>query len=40
MRSEIYTDRRLASVDLAGDHRRETRSDYEQHNPFIEGDDP
>jgi hypothetical protein len=40
MRSEIYVDRRLASVELAGDHRRETRADYESKNPSIEGDDP
>jgi hypothetical protein len=40
MRSEIYTDRRLASVDLAGDHKRATRAEYEQKNSFIEGDDP
>jgi hypothetical protein len=40
MRSEIYTDRALASVRLTGDHRRSTRAEYEQQNPFIEGDDP
>lgn len=40
MRSEIYTDRRLAAVELAGDHRRATRAEYEGKNPFIEGDDP
>lgn len=40
LRSEIYVDRRLASVDLAGDHRRATRAEYEQDHPFLEGDDP
>lgn len=40
MRSEIYTDRALASIRLSGDHRRATRAEYEQKNPFIEGDDP
>jgi hypothetical protein len=40
MRSEIYTDRALASIRLDGDHRRATRAEYEQTNPFIEGDDP
>ena len=40
LRSEIYTDRAMASVHLAGDHPRKTRAEYEQQNPFIEGDDP
>jgi hypothetical protein len=40
LRSEIYTDRALASVHLAGDHRRATRAEYEAKNPFLEGDDP
>ena len=40
LRSEIYTDRAMASVRLSGDHRRETRAEYEQRSPFIEGDDP
>ncbi len=40
MRSEIYTDRALASVKLAGDHRRATRAEYEAENEFIEGDMP
>ena len=40
MRSEIYTDRAMASVQLSGDHRRSTRAEYEQQNPHIEGDDP
>ncbi len=40
MRSEIYTDRALASVTLAGDHRRATRAEYEAKNDHIEGDAP
>jgi hypothetical protein len=28
----------MASVPLAGDHRRKTRAEYEADNPFIEGD--
>ncbi|EYD76367.1 Gfa-like protein [Rubellimicrobium mesophilum DSM 19309] len=40
LRSEIYVDRAMESARLAGDHPRKTRADYEQHNPFIEGDDP
>ncbi len=40
LRSEIYTDRALASVRLEGDHRRATRAEYEDKNPFLEGDDP
>jgi hypothetical protein len=40
MRSEIYTDRALASVQLAGDHRRATRAEYEAKNAHIEGDLP
>ncbi len=38
LRSEIYTDRAMASVRLAGDHERATRAEYEAHNPSIEGD--
>jgi hypothetical protein len=38
LRSEIYTDRAMASIQLAGDHRRKTRAEYEATNPFIEGD--
>lgn len=40
MRSEIYTDRALAAVQLAGDHRRATRDEYEAKNPHIKGDLP
>jgi hypothetical protein len=38
LRSEIYTDRAMASVQLSGDHRRKTRAEYEASNPFIAGD--
>ena len=40
LRSEIYTDRAMASVQLAGEHKRKTRAEYEATNPFIEGDLP
>ena len=40
LRSEIYVDRAMASIRLAGDHRRKTRADYEAENPFVEGDVP
>ncbi|NAZ37718.1 GFA family protein [Rubellimicrobium sp. CFH 75288] len=40
LRSEIYADRRLACLDLAGDHRRASRAEYEAKNLHIEGDDP
>jgi hypothetical protein len=40
LRSEIYTDRALASVRLEGAHPRATRAEYESKNPFLEGDDP
>lgn len=36
--SEIYVDRAMASVHLAGDHRRKSRAEYEAENPFVEGD--
>ena len=38
LRSEIYTDRAMTSVQLEGDHRRETRAEYEAKKPHIEGD--
>jgi len=38
LRSEIYVDRAMACVRLAGDHRRKSRADYEAENPFVEGD--
>ncbi|MCK7493854.1 MAG: GFA family protein [Comamonadaceae bacterium] len=39
LRSEVYADRAMASVPLAGDHRRKTRAEYEADNPFVP-DDP
>jgi hypothetical protein len=36
--SEIYTDCAPAYAPLAGDHRRATRTEYEDKNPHIEGD--
>lgn len=38
--SEIYTDRALPGLALAGDHRRATRAEYEVKNLHIEGDAP
>ncbi|WP_172961029.1 GFA family protein [Oceaniglobus roseus] len=35
--SEVYADRRLASVQLAGDHRRATAAEYEASHPFVDG---
>ena len=40
LRSEIYTDRAMTSARLQGDHRRETRAEYEARANAIEGDDP
>lgn len=38
MRSEIYVDNAMAAVQLAGDHKRATRAEYEQRNKTVEGD--
>jgi hypothetical protein len=38
LRSEVYADRAMASVRLAGDHRRATRAEYEERHPHIQGD--
>lgn len=38
LRSEIYVDRAMVSVQLIGDHQRKTRSEYEAENPFVEGE--
>jgi hypothetical protein len=38
LRSEIYTDRALASLRLEGDHRRATRAEWEARNDHLEGD--
>ncbi|WP_273501558.1 GFA family protein [Paracoccus sphaerophysae] len=40
LQSEIYTDRALPGLSLAGDHRRATRAQYEARNPHLEGDMP
>lgn len=40
LRSEIYTDRAIAGLRLAGDHRRATRAEWEAKNAHIEGDLP
>ena len=37
LRSEIYVDRAMAAVRLEGDHRRETRAEWEARHPFVEG---
>jgi hypothetical protein len=38
LRSEVYSDRAMASVQLQGDHRRATQVQYESKNPFVQGD--
>lgn len=38
LRSEIYTDTAMASAQIAGDHPRATRAQYEAKNRFVEGD--
>ncbi len=38
LRSEIYTDRAMASIRLEGAHRRATRTEYEAKHPHITGD--
>jgi hypothetical protein len=38
LRSEIYTDCAMTSVQLNGDHRRATRAEYEQKNLHVPGD--
>lgn len=40
LRSEIYTDRALASVRLAGRHPRATQTEYETKNQHVAGDAP
>lgn len=40
LRSEIYTDRAMACLQLAGDHPRATRAEYEMKNRFVPGDAP
>lgn len=36
---EVYADRALACVTLAGDHPRISKADYERDHPFVEGAD-
>ena len=38
LRSEIYVDRAMAAVRLMGDHPRQSRSEYEAENPFVDTD--
>jgi hypothetical protein len=38
LKSEIYTDRALRSLTIAGDHKRATRDEYEARNEHVEGD--
>lgn len=38
LKSEIYTDRALPGLALAGDHRRATRAEYEAKSAHLEGD--
>jgi hypothetical protein len=40
LRSEVYSDRAMASVRLMGDHRRETEAVYEAKNLHVTGDEP
>ncbi|SFH51997.1 hypothetical protein SAMN04488020_11947 [Palleronia marisminoris] len=36
LRSEIYTDKSMASVRLEGDHLRKTEAEFEASNPHID----
>jgi len=38
LRSEVYADRAMASVQLLGDHRRKSRDEYEAEHRFVAGD--
>lgn len=40
LRSEVYSDRAMASVHLAGDHRKATQAEYENKNQYVAGDAP
>ncbi len=40
VRSEIYVDRAMACVRLAGEHLLRSRAEYEAGHPFVEGDMP
>ncbi len=37
LRSEVYVDCAMASVQLAGEHRHATQDEYEEKNPFVRG---
>ena len=38
LRSEVYSDRAMASIHLQGDHRRATQAEYEMKNRFVPED--
>jgi hypothetical protein len=38
LRSEVYSDRAMVSVQLAGDHPRATQAEYEKKHRFVRGD--
>jgi hypothetical protein len=38
LRSEVYSDRAMASVQLAGDHPRASQAEYEMKNLFVQGE--
>ncbi len=38
LRSEVYADCAMTSVQLGGDHRRATQAEYEKKNQFVPGD--
>lgn len=40
LRSEVYSDRAMASIRLQGEHRRATQAEYEAKNRFVKGDAP
>lgn len=40
LRSEVYSDRAMASVRLGGDHRQATQAEYEAKNQYVTGDAP
>ena len=40
LRSEVYSDRAMASVCFGGDHRRATQAEYEAKNQYVAGDAP
>jgi hypothetical protein len=40
LKSEVYSDRAMAAIRLAGEHRKATREEYEAKNLHLEGDLP